>query len=445
MDIRQLVNPVTEAPARRSLSGSHNILTPSPAISHANLPTQTPPHAPPATNRTTMTGKRKRHDPKPIWAYRETEIDADGNTLNKHLVKIEQSRPAPAPAPVPVSAEAPAPQPQARPPPPAAHNGAPPPHANGNAAKAAPPGSSHGLAGYARPISDDAEVYDDPTRAVCDFIWTSVIDNPTVRAAIDESSDTQVEVEARWGQIQGRADGQRLRGIHRTECVVDPALTSESTKFESTMTMEQHKKMNVYLNTQVQKSTNNAAREPVTYKHTREIDQQYELSQDGFNRLSPKVRQLIASTRQKARIRVTRDMKNPSTILGALLKIRIDNLEISSPQTEWDYRIGVNLEIKFPGPLDGLQPVVEKDRTVEEMKRYKDRVSYSWAKAYQIDLTQVTSGKSKNHELELELNSDVLLKNGEYTRHTGQPSKYEALINGMMNNLRVLSREITPQ
>ncbi|KAF1958789.1 mRNA triphosphatase CET1 [Byssothecium circinans] len=424
MDIRSLVNPVSEAPPRRSPSGSHNILASSPAISSANLPTP-----PPATNRATMTGKRNRHDPRPIWAYRENETDPDGNTLNKHLDKIQRSRPAPAPAP----------QPQPRPPPPIVHNGLS--HSNGTASR---PADSLFTSGYTRPISDDIEVYDDVARKVCDFVWMSVIKNEEVRQALQESPDTQVEVEARWGQIQNRADKQRLQGIHTTECIIHPDIAAASTKFESTMTMPQHRKMNKFLNDQVGKSLSNPLREKIHYKHTKEIDQFFELKQDGFSRLPPTIRGIIGKSPKSARIRVTRAENNPDKIICAIIKLRIDNLEISSPQTEWDYRIGINLEVKYPGPLDDLQPIVESGLTIGDMARHKDRMSYSFTNAFQVDLTQVTQGKKKIHELELELNSDVLLREGNQILTTSQPSQFEYLMVGLMNNLRVLSREITP-
>lgn len=425
MDIAALVNPVSEGLPRRSPSGSHSLFASSPVTPSVTLPTRSP-----ASNNGPMAGKRKRHDPKPIWAVRQDEIDSDGNTFNKHVDKLQKLRPQP-PTPQP---------PQARPQPPAVHRAA----ASSNGSGLKPP-ASHELIGYARPVSDDAEVYDEVARKVCDFIWTGVIDNPIVRKAVAESPDTQVEVEARWGQIQERDTGMRIQGIHTTETIVNPGYAVDRTKFESTMTMEQHKKMNQYLNSQVQKSSNNPpTREPVKYKHTREIDQFYELDKEGFSLLSPATREIIQMSKQRTRVRVTRDAKDPGNVLGAIIKCRVSNMEISSPQTEWDYRIGINLEVRYPGPLDSLTPVVEAGKSVESMKRYKDRVSYSWLDAFQVDLTQVSQGDGKNHELELELNSDVLLQNGDHILQTKQPSNYEKIINGLMNNLRVLSREITP-
>ncbi|CAI6335942.1 unnamed protein product [Periconia digitata] len=429
MDIAALVNPQPEGLLRRSSSGTHNGVASSPITPSVTLPTR-----PPSSSSKVMTGKRKRHDPKPIWAFREDETDSDGNTFNQYQDKLQKLRPQPATPQQPLA------PPQARPHPPAAHNSAL--ASNGSGPK---PPISNDLTGYARPVSDDAEVYDEVSRKVCDFIWTGVIDNPLVRKAISESEGTQIEVEARWGQMKERDTGMRIQGVHMTETVINPGYATDRTKFESTMTMEQHKRMNGYLNNQVQKSASNPSRARVDYKHTREIDQLYELNQEGFSLLPPAVREIVQASKRRPRVRVTRDAKEPSKILNTIIKTPLENLEISSPQTEWDYRIGVNLEIKYPGPIDNLVPVVEQGKSIESMKRYKDRVSYSWLNAYQIDLTQVRQGDNKNHELEFELDSDVLLKNGDHILQTKQPSNYENLIKGMMNNLRVMSREITPQ
>ncbi|KAF2675624.1 mRNA triphosphatase CET1 [Lentithecium fluviatile CBS 122367] len=422
MDIAALVNPVSEAPPRRSLSGSHNFLAPSPSTSSAKLPTP-----PVSTNNKPMNRKRKRHDPKPLWAAREDEV-VDGLTFAQWQKRREQSRPAP--------------QPQAQAPPAAVpmRNGPPPP----NPFSAPQPLATRDLVGYERPVSDDAQVYDDVSRGVCDFIYSQVIMNEHVRNAIAEApGTTQVEVEARWGQLLHKESGQRIQTITSTEAIVRPG-PAEAFKFESTMTMQQHKAMNTYLNKQVQQSNApDAMRAKVQYKHTKEEDQFFELDKQAFDRLPPYTQQLIAQSRKGQRIRVTRDPKDPNKPPTALIKLRIENMEILSPRTEWDYRIGVNLEIKYPGPIDSLRPVVEPGRDAESMKRFKDRVSYAWLDAFQIDLTQVISGNTKNHELELELNSDVLLQNGDRIQHN-QPNGYESLINGLMNNLRVLSREITP-
>jgi hypothetical protein len=376
--------------------------------------------------------KRKRHDPKPIWAYRE------GEELPPELRKQQEQR-QPSRPPPPAAQAQPTPPPHAHPPPvPVAHRNGPPANSNG---APSPSAKSNELTGYERPVSNDAHVYDEVSRKVCDFIWNLAITNGELRKAIAGSELTQLEVEARWGHIIDRQSNSRLRGFHDTETVIKTQ--NLDIKFESTMTMEQHKRMNMYLNGQVRESqAPGASRVPVKYQHTKEVDILYELGQEQFQSLPEPVKRLINASGTRQKIRVTRDQKT-NQVLRSMIKLRLGNLEISSPQTEWDYRIGINLEINYPGPIDNLEPAVEKGKTPESMKRQKDRMSYSWQGAYQVDLTQVQQGPTKNHELELELNSDVLLDNADKVTRK-EPNSFEALINGMMHNLRVLSREITP-
>lgn len=411
---------------RRSSSNAHAISQPSPVSASPKVRTPTA---------RAMPLKRKRHEPKPIWAYME------GEELPEELQRLqEQQRQQARPPPPPV-------QPPAQQQAPAQRNGPNGPNGPPRPAPAAASNGVHELAGYERPVSDDAHVYDDVTRKVCDFIWTTAVNNETVRKAISESPHTQLEVEARWGQIIDKhrgPGGERLRGFHDTECVIRKT-DNLDVKFESTMTMEQHKRMNMFLNGQVQQSVpaSGSKRPEVKYHHTKEIDQFYDLGQTGFDKLPNTVRIMIAQSGRTERVRVSRDAKT-GNVLRKMVKLRVANLEISSPQTEWDYRIGINLEVNYPGPVEELEPSIEAGRSLRDMQRQKDRMSYSWLGAYQIDLTQVVQGPSKNHELELELSSDVLLAEADKVRRKDVNS-FEPLINGMLNNLRVLSREITPQ
>jgi polynucleotide 5'-triphosphatase len=296
------------------------------------------------------------------------------------------------------------------------------------------------LTGFARPISNDPSVYDVTSRIVCDFIWNTAVNNEVIRNVIMDPR-VQLEVEARWGQIIDTRSHQRLRGLWRGETPLKSE--AEGLKFESTMDVQQHKRMNMYLNSQVQKSkVPGAPRPPIDYRHTYETDIFYELDQQGFSTLHPLVQRLINESSTRQRVRVTRD-KNTGEFLRAIIKHKIGNLEVSSAQTEWDYRVGINLEIEFKGPIENLKPVVEAGKTLESMQRQKDRMSYSWLRAYQVDLTQVTQGTNKVHELELELDSGVLIAEADKVRRK-EVSRFESLIDGMMNNLRVLSREITP-
>jgi hypothetical protein len=414
MNIAALVNPANEPP-RRSSSNAHSVTAASPAISAAKLPT--PPLSTPKPKRPMHT--RRRHDPKPIWAVLEHEVVV--GQPQKQLEQHQQSRPPPPPA-----APRPAPPVQA----PAHDSG--PPHVRHPL-----PSSDGQLFGYRRPITDEPVVYDATTLRLCDFFFSRIIANDELRQAVAQSPGTEIEIEARWGQLSDSSTGFRLQGLHDTECVLKRDV-AQGIKFDSTMTLAQHKKMNQVLNEQVSRSKAEPSRTDVDYKHTKELDTFYELDQNGFNLLDPAMRQIVATSPKRLRIRVTRDARD-GRIIRKIIKHRIENLEISSPSTLWDYRIGINLEIEYPGPVEGMQPVIENGRSLESMERKKDRLSYSWLSAYQIDLTQVIQGQNKNHELELELDAGLLIEAGDNLKR-GLPNDYEALVAGMMNNLRVLSR-----
>lgn len=361
-----------------------------------------------------MAPKRKRHDPRPIWAVREGEALEPHHQDQRAL--RPQNQPIPTPQPAPRTVDNPVAQ----------HNGHLP-----------PPAARRDLTPFERPISDDREVYDEVTRQVCDFIWGLVVEKPDLRRILAEDPQTQLEIEARWGHIIDRQTDARIRGIHRTESVVQV----EGIKFESTMSLDQHRRMNQYLNGEVQKSRAAPGTRPIIdYKHTKEVDRFYELTQEGFVQLHPLIQQQIKQTATKQRVRVTHDLKTGEAI-KKIIKLRLGNLEISSPSTEWDYRIGVNIEINFPGSLESLTPAMENGRPTTE--RSKDRMSYSWLSAFQIDLTQVSQGATKNHELELELDPQMLMEAADNIQKK-LPDNYESLVSGMVNNLRVLSREITP-
>jgi hypothetical protein len=286
------------------------------------------------------------------------------------------------------------------------------------------------------------------SRQVCDFIWNTIFNNKQVMKVVEQCPGTQVEIEARWGQIVNLMTGKRLRESHATECILRRDIMAVGRRFESTMSINQHKNMNLLLNEQVAQSRNDPNRAVIEYKHTKEVDVFYELDNDGFSSLPDPLKKILQRSlqpRQGVRVRVTRDLKD-GHVVRKIIKHRVENLEISSPQTEWDYRIGVNLEIEYLGPIEGLNMVVEKDNRGRPLtsERKKDRMSYSWGKAYQIDLTQVLQGPKKNHELELELDAGLIFEARENMRRN-LPDDFEPLVRGMINNLRVLSRQMTVQ
>lgn len=145
---------------------------------------------------------------------------------------------------------------------------------------------------------------------------------------------------------------------------------------------------------------------PMSYVHTHESDTFYELSQAGMLGLPQSIlHTLTARHSSKAKVRITTDQKTGNT-LAKIVKVRLADLDVYSPSTEFDYRVSVNLEKNLEGEWrDLVEPAA---RNARRSDRNKDRVSYKHL-AYQIDLTQVVSPEvSSNRSVHLDhkLNHD---------------------------------------
>lgn len=201
------------------------------------------------------------------------------------------------------------------------------------------------------------------------------------------------------------------------------------------------------------------------YKHTKETDTFYELSQAGVLQLPRSIAsglQLNPRAVNKAKVRITTEQTNGKEI-AKIIKTRVADIDIYSPKTAFDWRVSVNVEMNFEGDMKDL---VEVDRrNGKKADRNKDRMSYKHL-AYQIDLTQVTpaevsknlhlranprlkhiltcmnqstSKTDKEHELEVEVSSEEVRRQGQLAQ-SGQVNQYEELIRGFVDNVRVLAR-----
>lgn len=134
---------------------------------------------------------------------------------------------------------------------------------------------------------------------------------------------------------------------------------------------------------------NTKPRIPMAYVHTHECDTSYELSQAGLLSLPQSILQTINLRHSKPKVRITTDQKTGNT-LAKIVKVRLADLDVYSPKTDFDYRVSVNLEKNLEGDWrDLVEPMA---RNVKRSDRNKDRVSYKHL-AYQIDLTQVMSSE----------------------------------------------------
>jgi polynucleotide 5'-triphosphatase len=178
--------------------------------------------------------------------------------------------------------------------------------------------------------------------------------------------------------------------------------------------------------------------------------------------LPPAVRSIL-NPRHAVKVRVTHDQKT-NQVLAKIIKARITDIDIYNPQSPLDCRISINFEMRYDGDIEELMVNANGERIPD---RSKDRLSYTQSH-YQIDLTQVTqvtnvnvssfptthlrgandyqgvNRTDKEHELEIEVSTPAIRDQGKRAAN-GEPHEYLSLIEGLIDNVRVLSRAVPPQ
>ncbi|KAI5857403.1 mRNA triphosphatase CET1 [Durotheca rogersii] len=288
------------------------------------------------------------------------------------------------------------------------------------------------------------------SREVADFLGMNVLQFP--QFAEVQSRGVQFEIEARLGIIIDKMTNDRINmpSIRAGECVLGP---NARVQFRSSMTESQHCELNGFLNEQVRASfprnPTAISRVQVQYVHRREVDRFFELPSQMRQRIPVCVSGLLQQS-SPLKARVTYDQKT-GKILAKIIKARIGNLNIHFPHLPLDCRIGINLEWDWDGPAEEIElnQIPNKERPPD---RIKDRLSYAHG-LYQIDLTQVTqghptkgnqgplpqAGTTKEHELEIELEARSLIEHGRLLIED-KPNRYEDLVDGLVNNVRLLAR-----
>ncbi|MCJ1257407.1 mRNA-capping enzyme subunit beta [Lignoscripta atroalba] len=292
--------------------------------------------------------------------------------------------------------------------------------------------------------------HDEVARVISDFLFHEVVNRDDVGAGPAGGGPGQgavLEIEAKIGQLIDRNTNDRLRLPVMTECVVSKDDPNVRINFKSSMTEAQHRFLNGFLNKALLESKGppspaNPPEKPriaMSYVHTRECDSFYELSQSGQLCLPASIRAQLNPRHNKAKVRITTDQKT-GRVLAKIVKARVADIDVHSPRTAFDWRVSVNLEMNFDGDMKDLVEVQEGQRRAD---RNKDRMSYRHL-AYQIDLTQVTpteatSKADKEHELEIEVSSAEVRRQGLLAK-TGKISQYEDLVKGFVDNVRILAR-----
>ncbi|KAI0400099.1 CYTH-like domain-containing protein [Xylaria palmicola] len=300
------------------------------------------------------------------------------------------------------------------------------------------------------PTIEGSKPIDVVSRAVADFFVYNVLQSPT--PADMRAYGAQFEIEAKLGTIIDKSTNDRVDlGVREGECIIG---RGARIAFRSSMTENQHRVLNEYLNEQVKASlfSRNSAATPrvhIEYVHNRQTDRFYELPPHLRQRLPPSLTNLL-SPNAPLKARVTYDQKT-GNVLAKIVKARVADLHIHMSHLPLDCRISINIEWDWDGSPQEIEQnqIPNKDRQPD---RNKDRLSYTHG-FYQIDLTQVTQEipgphgqgglQSKEHELEIELDSRVLYEHGQLLMK-GEPSRYTDLVDGLVDNVRVLARNCRP-
>lgn len=292
-------------------------------------------------------------------------------------------------------------------------------------------------------------------REVADFLGINVLQFPQIEEV--QNRGAQFEIEAKLGTIIDKQTNDRIffPEIRAGECV----LSGNRVAFRSSMTEHQHCEFNTYLNDQVKASFPRnpmaASRVQVHYVHRKEVDRFFELSPQIRQRIPGCISGLLPPN-MPIKARITYDSQKPDKVLAKIVKARIADLNIHFPHLPLDCRISINIEWDWDGPAEEIQDYQNpnKERAPD---RIKDRLSYKHG-FYQVDLTQVTQGQptssgqmpqphagaAKEHELEVELEARPLIEHGRMLMRR-EPNRYEDLVDGLVNNVRLLARQCPPQ
>lgn len=203
----------------------------------------------------------------------------------------------------------------------------------------------------------------------------------------------------------------------------------------------EHKNMNDFLNKATQESVANRGRHSIKYKHSRETDSFYNLSEEGIRALPEAAHRRKGQMRRDMKLRASTDDKT-GQVTARIVKVPLgDHLHIFGAGDPYDIRISMNLEINLDRP--GLDPntLIEQPSADKPAapSRKKDRLSYQHL-VYHVDLTRVdVAGLPPKYELELELDSNQMRRQIELAKGNKNNAVAD-LVEGFVNNMTYLMR-----
>ncbi|KAI8053339.1 CYTH-like domain-containing protein [Syncephalis plumigaleata] len=222
---------------------------------------------------------------------------------------------------------------------------------------------------------------------------------------------SHLEIELKFGRLVDKQTGQRIHLPVITETVIAPG-EDRWMRFESNMPAEWHQHLNTRLNRRVEETQQaNYRGHRLSYRRVPECDRFY--------------------PDELGRIRVSVDWETKKVLPnGIVRKNRLDNLQIYSPFSPFDFRISINEEV----------PVEKMPSGEWVSERRKNRISYKHQHC-QVDLTQVTTERNvTTHELELEL-WDIPALQREYQRmKRREHNVFSDLVRVFIDNARAMAR-----
>ncbi|EIW68593.1 hypothetical protein TREMEDRAFT_31680 [Tremella mesenterica DSM 1558] len=227
-----------------------------------------------------------------------------------------------------------------------------------------------------------------------------------------------VEVEIKLGLLMGPTKSgevaRRVRMPTMTEMIMPPNYPIGP--FSSNMTKTQNQSLNRLLNSATESSLSTPF--PIRFFRAQHVDSFHEMSGPG-----------------RGKVRVSRDKNGNVVEGGCIVKNRIGDLNVYSPQEVFDWRVSVSTEEPVPLPSGPAFMVREKDRAC-----YRHQL-------VQVDLTVVTMRDDKgkptlSYEIEIELlDVPTLLAEGE-KELSGQPNKFDEILQSFLDTVRMLIRNV---
>jgi len=273
------------------------------------------------------------------------------------------------------------------------------------------------------------------TRTTAEWIYANF-------ANIEDSNRKNVELELKFGKIIDKRSGNRINLNVITECIY----TNESDiRFD--MEVEEIAWNDIRkMFDELEKRFQEERRTNPSIKDKRKFNMLESDQTDSFYQLGNKNEHL-------RKVRISKDNLLDPPRYTAIQKERIADLYIHNPQSMYDLRLSLSLEV--PVPEGNIEAIMSKNQP--QLQRGKKRVSFTHTPTItQFDLTRVMiprefknkSGKKVvNHETkyEVEMEADTLaiFQSIDKVRQGTDTYRLEEEVEIFLNNARVINNRVT--